>query len=294
MNDALIDSFIEYLVTERSSAENTMSSYSNDLKAFGLWLDEKGLSFDKVDYYNLAGYTTAIKETGLKITSINRRLSTIRQFYRFLLDEGIIEMNPTRDIVMPKRAQYLPEVLNVNEVEGLLNAPDTSKPLGKRDKAMLELLYATGLRVSELIKLKLNNINLGAGFLLARGKGGKERLVPMGEKAISWTREYIETVRPSMIVKKSETLFFSNRGTAMSRQNFWYIIKRYALAAGIFRDISPHTLRHSFATHLLTGGADLRSVQMMLGHSDISTTQIYTHITSQRLKEVHTRYHPRG
>ena len=294
MNDALIDSFIEYLVTERSSAENTMSSYSNDLKAFGLWLDEKGLSFDKVDYYNLAGYTTAIKETGLKITSINRRLSTIRQFYRFLLDEGIIEMNPTRDIVMPKRAQYLPEVLNVNEVEGLLNAPDTSKPLGKRDKAMLELLYATGLRVSELIKLKLNNINLGAGFLLARGKGGKERLVPIGEKAISWTREYIETVRPSMIVKKSETLFFSNRGTAMSRQNFWYIIKRYALAAGIFRDISPHTLRHSFATHLLTGGADLRSVQMMLGHSDISTTQIYTHITSQRLKEVHTRYHPRG
>ena len=294
MNDALIDSFIEYLVTERSSAENTMSSYSNDLKAFGLWLDEKGLSFDKVDYYNLAGYTTAIKETGLKITSINRRLSTIRQFYRFLLDEGIIEMDPTRDIVMPKRAQYLPEVLNVNEVEGLLNAPDTSKPLGKRDKAMLELLYATGLRVSELIKLKLNNINLGAGFILARGKGGKERLVPMGEKAISWTREYIETVRPSMIVKKSETLFFSNRGTAMSRQNFWYIIKRYALAAGIFRDISPHTLRHSFATHLLTGGADLRSVQMMLGHSDISTTQIYTHITSQRLKELHTRYHPRG
>jgi integrase/recombinase XerD len=294
MNEALIDSFIEYLVTERSSAENTMSSYANDLKAYGLWLDEKGLSFDRVDYYNLAGYTTVMKETGLKTTSINRRLSTIRQFYRFLLDEGIIEKDPTREIVMPKRAQYLPEVLNVNEVEGLLNAPDISKPLGKRDKAMLELLYATGLRVSELIKLKLNNINLGAGFLLARGKGGKERLVPMGEKAISWTREYIETVRPSMIVKKSETLFFSNRGTAMSRQNFWYIIKRYALAAGIFRDISPHTLRHSFATHLLTGGADLRSVQMMLGHSDISTTQIYTHITSQRLKEVHTRYHPRG
>jgi integrase/recombinase XerD len=294
MNEALIDSFIEYLVTERSSAENTMSSYANDLKAYGLWLDEKGLSFDRVDYYNLAGYTTVMKETGLKTTSINRRLSTIRQLYRFLLDEGIIEKDPTREIVMPKRAQYLPEVLNVNEVEGLLNAPDISKPLGKRDKAMLELLYATGLRVSELIKLKLNNINLGAGFLLARGKGGKERLVPMGEKAISWTREYIETVRPSMIVKKSETLFFSNRGTAMSRQNFWYIIKRYALAAGIFRDISPHTLRHSFATHLLTGGADLRSVQMMLGHSDISTTQIYTHITSQRLKEVHTRYHPRG
>ena len=294
MNEALIDSFIEYLVTERSSAENTMSSYANDLKAYGLWLDEKCLSFDKVTYYNLAGYTTAMKETGLKTTSSNRRLSTIRQFYRFLLDEGIIEKDPTREIVMPKRAQYLPEVLNVNEVEGLLNAPDISKPLGKRDKAMLELLYATGLRVSELVKLKLNNINLGAGFLLARGKGGKERLVPMGEKAISCTREYIETVRPSMIVKKSETLFFSNRGTAMSRQNFWYIIKRYALAAGIFRDISPHTLRHSFATHLLTGGADLRSVQMMLGHSDISTTQIYTHITSQRLKEVHTRYHPRG
>jgi integrase/recombinase XerD len=294
MNDALIDSFIEYLITERSSAENTMASYSNDLKAFGLWLDGKDLSFDKVNYYDLASFTSAMKETGLKITSINRRLSTIRQFYRFLLDEGVIEKDPSREIVMPKRAQYLPEVLNVNEVEGLLNAPDISKPLGIRDKAMLELLYATGLRVSELIKLKLNNINLGSGYLLTRGKGGKERLVPMGEKAVSWTSEYIETVRPRMIVKKSETLFFSNRGTAMSRQNFWYIIKHYALAAGIFRDISPHTLRHSFATHLLTGGADLRSVQMMLGHSDISTTQIYTHITSQRLKEVHTRYHPRG
>jgi integrase/recombinase XerD len=294
MNDALIDSFIEYLVTEKSSAENTMSSYSNDLKTYGLWLDEKGLGFDKVDYYNLADFMTAMKETGLKTTSINRKLSTIRQFYRFLFEEGIIDSNPAMDILMPKRAQYLPEVLNVNEVENLLNAPDTSKPLGKRDKTMLELLYATGLRVSELVGLKLNNINLNAGFLITRGKGGKERLVPMGEKAVFWTREYIETVRPSMIVKKSEILFFSNRGTAMTRQNFWYIIKRYALAAGIFRDISPHTLRHSFATHLLTGGADLRSVQMMLGHSDISTTQIYTHITSQRLKEVHTRYHPRG
>ncbi len=294
MKDALIDSFIEYLVTERSSAENTMSSYSADLKSYGLWLDEKGLNFDNADYQTLATYTASMKEAGLKTTSINRRLSTIRQFYKFLLDEGIIEKDPSRDIVMPKRAQYLPDVLNVNEVEGLLNAPDTSKPLGKRDKAMLEILYATGLRVSELVKLKMNNINLGAGFLLTKGKGGKERLVPMGEKAVRWTREYIETVRPSMIVKKSEILFFSNRGTAMSRQNFWYIIKRYALAAGIYRDISPHTLRHSFATHLLTGGADLRSVQMMLGHSDISTTQIYTHITSQRLKEVHTRYHPRG
>ncbi len=294
MNDALIDSFIEYLVTERSSSENTMSSYSNDLKAYGLWLDEKGLDFEKVDYYELADYLAFMKESGLKTTSVNRKLSTIRQFYRFLLDEGIIEKDPAREVLMPKRAQYLPEVLNVSEVEGLLNAPDTSKPLGKRDKAMLELLYATGLRVSELVKLKLNNINLGSGFLITKGKGGKERLVPMGEKAILWTREYIETVRPSMSMKKSEILFFSNRGTAMTRQNFWYIIKRYALSAGIYRDISPHTLRHSFATHLLTGGADLRSVQMMLGHSDISTTQIYTHITSQRLKEVHTRYHPRG
>lgn len=294
MNDALIDSFIEYLVTERSSAENTMASYSNDLKAYGLWLDEKGLTYENAVYSDLAGYTAAMKGAGLKTTSINRRLSTIRQFYRFLLDEGVVEADPSRDIVMPRRAQYLPEVLNVNEVEGLLNAPDISTPLGKRDKAMLELLYATGLRVSELVKLKMNSINMGAGFLITKGKGGKERLVPMGEKAIYWTAEYIETVRPSMIVKKNENLFFSNRGTAMTRQNFWYIIKRYAASAGIFRDISPHTLRHSFATHLLAGGADLRSVQMMLGHSDISTTQIYTHITSQRLKEVHTRYHPRG
>jgi integrase/recombinase XerD len=265
----------------------------NDLKAFGLWLDQINADFEKIDSQTFMQYTSFMKECGLKATSINRRLSSIRQFYRFLFEENIINADPSREIIMPKRTQYLPEVLNAVEVENLLNGPDTSTPLGKRDKAMLELLYATGLRVSELVKLKVANINLNAGFLITKGKGGKERLVPMGEVSLYWTKQYLETVRQDMLGGKRDILFCSNRGCAMTRQNFWYIIKRYAAAAGIFRNISPHTLRHSFATHLLTGGADLRSVQMMLGHSDISTTQIYTHITSQRLKEVHSRYHPR-
>jgi len=294
MNDALIDSFLEYLVTERASAENTIQSYENDLKSFGLWLDEAALGFLDVNTGTLADYTSFMKQTGLKATSMNRKISSIKQFYRFLNEEGVIQTDPARDMVMPKRAQYLPEVLSADEILRLLNSPDISTPLGIRDKAMLELLYATGLRVSELVKLRISNVNLGAGFLITKGKGGKERLVPLGEAAMSWTKVYIETIRQSLLVKKTDTLFSSVRGSAMTRQNFWHIIKRYALAAGIFREISPHTLRHSFATHLLAGGADLRSLQMMLGHSDISTTQIYTHVTSQRLKDVHKRFHPRS
>jgi integrase/recombinase XerD len=294
MNDALIDSFLEYLITERASAENTIQSYENDLKSFGLWLDEAVLGFIDINSVNLADYTSFMKQSGLKATSINRKISSIKQFYRFLNEEGVMETDPARDMVMPKRAQYLPEVLSAEEILRLLNSPDISTPLGIRDKAMLELLYATGLRVSELVKLKIANVNMGAGFLITKGKGGKERLVPMGESAMSWTKSYIESVRQSLLTKKTDILFSSVRGSAMTRQNFWHIIKRYALVAGIFREISPHTLRHSFATHLLAGGADLRSLQMMLGHSDISTTQIYTHVTSQRLKEVHKRFHPRS
>ena len=294
MSHAFIDSFIEYLAIERSAPENTITAYESDLADFFLWLDESGITIECVQGSDLARYTSHCTNKKLKTTSIGRRLSTIRQFYRFLLEEGIVDADPTRDLAIPKRGKYLPGVLSHEEVDMLLAAPDIGTPLGIRDKAMLELIYATGLRVTELVGLKLPNLNLHVGYLICRGKGDKERLVPMGETAQRWVKEYIDLVRPSLIRYASDVLFCSNRGKAMSRQNFWYMIKRYALAAGILKPISPHSLRHSFATHLLTGGADLRSVQMMLGHADISTTQIYTHVTSTRLKKIHEQYHPRG
>jgi integrase/recombinase XerD len=294
MSHELIDSFLEYLIAERSSPDNTISSYAADLEALKTFLDEKGITELSVSGADLEEYTSQCKEKGLKGTSIRRRLSTIRQFYRFLIEEEIIAADPTRDLASPKRGLYLPEVLSINEVARLMASPDINTPLGLRDKAMLELLYATGLRVSELIGLKLHHLNLHVGYLICRGKGDKERLVPMGESAQHWVNDYLKNTRPYLVKKPTDILFCSKRGGAMTRQNFWYSIKRYATIAGILKQISPHMLRHSFATHLLGGGADLRSVQMMLGHADISTTQIYTHLSSTRLKEVHERFHPRG
>ncbi|HPJ94037.1 MAG TPA: site-specific tyrosine recombinase XerD [Deltaproteobacteria bacterium] len=294
MSHAFIDSFIEYLALERSAPENTITAYESDLADFFLWIDESGVTIEGVQGSDLARYTSHCSSKKLKATSIGRRLSTIRQFYRFLLEEGVVDADPTRDLAVPRRGKYLPGVLSHEEVDRLLAAPDIATPLGIRDKAMLELIYATGLRVTELVGLNLTNLNLHVGYLICRGKGDKERLVPMGETAQRWVKEYIDLVRPSLVRSATDVLFCSNRGKAMSRQNFWYMIKRYALAAGILKSISPHSLRHSFATHLLTGGADLRSVQMMLGHADISTTQIYTHVTSTRLKKIHEQYHPRG
>ena len=294
MSRAFIDSFIEYLAIERSAPENTITAYESDLADFAQWLDEAGIALDRVEGSDLARYTSHCTNKKLKATSIGRRLSTIRQYYRFLLEEGLVKADPTRDLTTPKRGKYLPEVLSHEEVDRLLASPNISTPMGIRDKAMLELLYATGLRVTELVGLNMTNLNLHVGYLICRGKGDKERLVPMGESSRRWVKEYIDLVRPSLVKSASDVLFCSNRGGAMSRQNFWYMIKRYALSAGIFKSISPHNLRHSFATHLLNGGADLRSVQMMLGHADISTTQIYTHVTSTRLKKIHEQYHPRG
>lgn len=294
MNEDLIDAFIEYLISERSAPENTIAAYANDLRAFQAWMAAQALDFQHITDVHLRAFTSQSKLSGLKTTSINRRLTAIRQFYRFLLQEEIIAKDPSRDLIRAKQGAYLPEVLSIAEVDRLLAAPDCATPLGLRDKAMLELLYATGLRVSELVGLKLQNLNLNVGFLMTRGKGGKERLVPLGDSALSRVQAYLGHSRPQLVRKTSDVLFSSNRGAAMTRQNFWYIIKRYAYACGILKPISPHTLRHSFATHLLLGGADLRSVQMMLGHADISTTQIYTHITAQRLKDIHTRFHPRG
>jgi len=294
MSHALIDSFLEYLVAERSSPENTVSSYAADIEDLKAYLDDKDISALDVDGGIIEEYISFCRGKGLKSTSICRRLSTIRQFYRFLIEEEIMTTDPTRDLSSPKKGAYLPEVLSRDEVERLIASPHTGTPIGMRDKAMLEVLYATGLRVSELIRLKLNNLNLHVGYLICKGKGDKERVVPMGESAQRWLNEYLRKARPYLVKKPTDIVFCSKRGGAMTRQNFWYSIRRYAAAAGILKKISPHMLRHSFATHLLIGGADLRSVQMMLGHSDISTTQIYTHISSKQLKEVHRQYHPRG
>ncbi|HON39134.1 MAG: site-specific tyrosine recombinase XerD [Desulfomonilia bacterium] len=294
MNHAYLDSFIEYLVVERSASENTITAYETDLKHFFAWLEQQGKGPDELDAGDLALYASACTRRSLKSTSINRRLSTIRQFYRFLLEEGCIQKDPTRDMARPRQGRYLPAVLSIGEVDRLLAAPDITTPLGVRDKAMIELLYATGLRVSELVGIKVHMLNLSVGYLICRGKGNKERLVPIGESAMKWVGDYLTDVRPGLAGAETDSLFLSNRGSAMTRQNFWYMIRRYAAAAGIYKTISPHVLRHSFATHLLAGGADLRSVQMMLGHADISTTQIYTHVNASRLKEIHDRYHPRG
>ncbi|HNR52147.1 MAG TPA: site-specific tyrosine recombinase XerD [Deltaproteobacteria bacterium] len=294
MSHAFIDSFIEYLIVERSAPGNTITAYQNDLKHFSAWLQQQNRDIHTLEPGDLAAFSSACKDRGMKSTSISRRLSTIRQFYRFLLEEGCVQKDPTRDMSRPKRGRYLPAVLSTEEVDRLLDAPDVTTPLGIRDKAMIELLYATGLRVSELVGIEVHMVNLSVGYLLCRGKGGKERLVPIGESALRWVGDYLSTVRPMLAKPSSHTLFCSKRGAAMTRQNFWYMIRRYAAAAGIMKSISPHVLRHSFATHLLAGGADLRSVQMMLGHSDISTTQIYTHVNASRLKEIHERFHPRG
>ncbi|HNQ85844.1 MAG TPA: site-specific tyrosine recombinase XerD [Deltaproteobacteria bacterium] len=294
MNRALIDSFLEYLVAERSSPENTLAAYAGDLEDYATFLDGRGVTELGVDGAVLEDYASHCRSRKLKTTSISRRLSTIRQFYRFLIEEEAIASDPTRDLASPKRGSYLPEILSREEVERLIASPDPGTPVGVRDRAMLEVLYATGLRVSELTGLKLHHLNLHVGYLVCRGKGDKERVVPMGESARHRLKEYLEDARPYLVKKPTDVLFCSRRGGAMTRQNFWHAIRRYAAAAGIHKRISPHMLRHSFATHLLMGGADLRSVQMMLGHADISTTQIYTHVSAGRLKEIHERYHPRG
>jgi len=294
MNQGVIDAFIEYMVAERSSPENTISAYHSDLRFFEAWLEKKGIEIQKVSPQELLDFISYSVDQGLKPTTINRRLAGIRQFYRFLVNEGLVPRDPTRDIAFPRRGHYLPSVLSLSEVTRLLNAPDTSTPKGIRDRAMLELLYATGLRASEIISLRINNLNLDTGYIITLGKGDKERLVPIGQAAIFWTRLYIDRARPTKPKKDTDILFCSKRGSGMTRQNFWHLIKEYAIKAGINRPISPHTLRHSFATHLLAGGADLRAVQVMLGHSDISTTQIYTHLSTARLKDIHKKYHPRG
>lgn len=289
----LIDQFINHLRVERGLADNSIQSYSRDLIRFFNFLDRKGLSPLDVTRDHITDYTASLGGE-LSVRSIARGLSALKMFFRFLTAEGKIEDSPARLLESMKLPQKLPEVLTRDEVDLLLSQPDGSTSLGQRDKAMLELLYATGLRVSELIGLNIIGINLEAGYVRTMGKGSKERMVPMGERAMEALQSYIYEGRKGLLKgMNSRFIFLNSRGKALSRQGFWKIIKRYGIIAGIRKRITPHILRHSFASHLLEGGADLRSVQIMLGHADISTTQIYTHITRERLKQVHEKYHPR-
>lgn len=290
----LLDQFMNQLKVERGLSANTLAAYSHDLLTFFDFLGRKGVAPLEATQDDLIAFVGE-KRPHLSARSLARCLVSIRMFYRFCVSEEKIETNPARLLGIPKLHQHLPDILSRDEVEALLSQPDVQTVLGKRDKAMLELLYATGLRVTELIDLRVNNINLDAGFVRTMGKGSKERIVPMGSQAMDALRQYLGGGRASLLKRGgSSCLFLSSRGRSMTRQGFWKTIKGYALKAGIVRRVTPHTLRHSFATHLLEGGADLRSVQVMLGHSDISTTQIYTHVAREKLRSIHEKYHPRA
>lgn len=291
-----LDLFLNYLVVEKGLAKNTIEAYSRDIGGYLDFARQRGVeSMNDVRPSDVAGFIAAMKERGLGPRSRARALSAIRMFHRFLVVESYCADNPTAIIEAPKALAKLPTVLAAREVERLLAAPAGEGVIEVRDRAMLELLYATGLRVSELVALKIRDVNSSAGYLLAMGKGSKERVVPMGEAARLALTVYLTAARPELErAGGSDCLFLSRFGEGMSRQAFWNIVKKWAREAGIPKRISPHTLRHSFATHLLENGADLRSVQIMLGHADLSTTQIYTHVTRERLKRLHEEFHPRG
>jgi integrase/recombinase XerD len=291
-----LDLFLDHLRVERGLSANTVDSYGRDVKRFIDYLDERNApAISSVNRSQVMGYLIHLSQAGLGARSRSRVLSALRSFFRFLVREGAMAHNPATGIETPQRIKHLPQVLSVGEIEKLLQAPDTGTRGGLRDKAMLELLYATGLRVSELVSIQSSLINLEAGYLRTMGKGSKERLVPLGDEANLWVKRYLAEARAGLLNKQNSVyLFVSRRGTKMSRQYFWRKLGDYAVQAGIGKKISPHTLRHSFATHLLAHGADLRAVQMMLGHADISTTEIYTHIARERLKAVHKQHHPRA
>ncbi len=294
-SQVFLDEFIDRIWLEEGLARNTLDSYRQDITHFAHWL-EKDAAKDllQVEQFDIQRYL-AFKFPISKPRSISRLIASLRRLYRFALRENKIAQDPSLQIESPKLPRSLPKSLSEDEVEALLAAPDIDDPIGLRDRAMLELLYASGLRVSELVGLKVTEVSLSEGVVRVTGKGSKTRLVPMGEVAADWIARYLKEARPAVLEKRlSDSMFVTQRGTAMTRQAFWYLIKRYALVAGIHKPMSPHVLRHAFATHLLNHGADLRVVQMLLGHSDISTTQIYTHVARERLKQLHTAHHPRG
>lgn len=291
-----IERFLDALWMERGLSDNTLAAYRNDLTRFSVWLAGHSTgNLLKAKREDLLAYLAQRTAAGASPRSSARLLSTLRRFYRYQVREGAIEDDPSARIDAPKLGRKLPETLTEEEVTRLLSAPDESKPLGVRDRAMLEVLYATGLRVTELVSLRLDQCNLRQGVVRIVGKGNKERLVPLGENAIEWLSRYLQEIRPELVRgNDNDGLFLSRRSRPMTRQTFWHSIKRYSREAGIEKALSPHTLRHAFATHLLNHGADLRVVQLLLGHSDLSTTQIYTHVARERLKQLHQSHHPRG
>lgn len=297
MNDQIQD-FIHYLVVERGLSNNTIVSYERDLKAYAIFLKEhlRIESVNEIGRVHILQFLKHLKETGKSSKTIARHIASIRSFHQFLLREKVANEDPSVHIETPQVERKLPNVLSLAEVEKLLETPKLTSPIGYRDKAMLELLYATGIRVSELIQLNLSDIHLMMGFIRCYGKGRKERVVPIGQKATNAIEEYLEKGRSKLVKQKNQTeaLFLNHHGKRMTRQGFWKNLKKIAKEAGIQKELTPHTLRHSFATHLLENGADLRAVQEMLGHADISTTQIYTHVTKTRLKDVYKQFHPRA
>lgn len=294
--DQTLDSFLNFLVVEKGLSRNTLDAYGRDLARYVTFLKEQKLeSLEAVNSPLVLRFLGRLKEWGLSPRSRARSLVSLRMFHKFLLNEGLTSANPTELVTAPKSLQALPRTLSPREVEKLLTAPCGERWIDVRDRAMLEILYATGLRVSELVGLKLSDLQLDVGYLMAFGKRSKERIVPMGEAAATAVRVYLAQGRTLLARDKTIPFLFLNRsGNGLTRQGFWKIIKRRALESGICKNITPHTLRHSFATHLLDNGADLRAVQAMLGHADISTTQIYTHVTRERLKKLHQQIHPRG
>jgi integrase/recombinase XerD len=280
---------------ERGLSANTLAAYRADLTALGRWLEGHDSALLKATRTDLLGFIAARVEGGSRPRSTARQLSSFRRFFRYVIREGLMTEDPTAQIAMPKIGRSLPKSLTEAEVDALLEAPTVTDPLGHRDRTMLEVLYATGLRVSELVSLKHNEINFNQGVMRVVGKGNRERLIPLGEEAMRWLRQFMQGPRVEILLERqTDYLFPTRRGDRMTRQAFWHIIKRYAKKASVEKDLSPHTLRHAFATHLLNHGADLRVVQMLLGHSDLSTTQIYTHVARERLKELHAQHHPRG
>jgi integrase/recombinase XerD len=294
--DQWVDRYMVYLTVEKGLAPNTLESYSRDLQDFRTYLHGQSIaSLANIRAPVILGYLIHLRNRGLTAKTRARHLVTLRGFFRFLHQEKMIPADPVALIALPKSGLHLPGVLSAPEIQALLSAPDKSRPVGLRDAAMLEVLYAAGLRVSELIHLNVMDLNRDAGFVRVFGKGGKERIVPIGRPALKIMERYIRDARPLLLKGlTSDFLFVGRRSRPLTRQGFWKLLKKYAAQAGIRHSVSPHTLRHSFASHLLEGGADLRVVQVMLGHVDIATTQIYTHVSTERLKTIHRKYHPRS
>ena len=293
-NDYL-DSFLDSVWSEQGLSKNTLVSYEHDIKSFLIFLNDNKVGLFKVQQSDINSFVSFRFSKGISSSSNMRLISSLKKFFVYLVSHNFIKKNPTENIESPRKVKLLPHTIDVESVDKLLNSPDLKTRFGARDKAMLEILYACGLRVSELVSLKFSQVVIESNFLRVMGKGSKERIIPINDYALTFLKTYIEDFRSEFMKgKKTDSLFLSNRGLEMTRHSFWHIIKKYALQAGINNHLSPHTLRHAFATHMINNGADLRVVQLLLGHSDLSTTQLYTHIAKNELKELHCKNHPRA